>query len=83
MEHWHLYTPSAKAFKESHPGGNKRHSHAAKMMVGYGRTRDSVTVKLGSLGARARKVAKSLNPRLKDSSVIGYPFTDRLYRELR
>ncbi len=80
MEHWHVQKGNVKAIKHSHPGGAKRHDHPR--LKGYGRDRDSVTVKLRDLGAKAKKAATFLNPRLTPVAVIGYPFTDRLAREM-
>ena len=79
--HYHVSPVDARPIKDNHPGGGRRHTH--KGLVGYGMTRESITFKLSELSASARKVAKRLNPKLKNSSVISLPFRAVLFQAIR
>ncbi len=79
--HYHVSPVDARPIRDNHPGGGRRHTHNG--LVGYGRDRESITFKLSELSAPARKVAKRLNPKLKNSSVIGFPFRVELFRAIR
>ena len=79
--HYHVSPVDARPIKDNHPGGGRRHTH--KGLVGYGVTRESITFKLSELNVSARKVAKRLNPKLKNSSVISLPFRAVLFNAIR
>ncbi len=79
--HYHVSPVDARPIRDNHPGGGRRHTH--KGLVGYGVTRESITFKLSELNVSARKVARKLNPDLRNSSVIGFPFRVRLFRAIR
>ncbi len=42
--HYHFSVSDDALFKDSHPGGAKRHQHPRFRFRGYGRTRDSFTL---------------------------------------
>lgn len=79
--HYHVSPADARPIRDNHPGGGRRHTH--KGLVGYGMTRESITFKLSELSVPTRKVARKLNPQLKNSSVIGFPFRVQLFRAIR
>lgn len=79
--HYHVSPVDARPIKDNHPGGGRRHTH--KGLVGYGMNRESITFKLAELNPAARKIAKKLNPKLRNNSVIGFPFRVELFKTIR